>query len=85
MRLVVTGGGTGGHIYPALAVAEYIRRDTALESVTYLGKITGLERELAATAGVPFEGIDFYGMPRGKGPLLPFQLMGRAVMSARPC
>jgi UDP-N-acetylglucosamine--N-acetylmuramyl-(pentapeptide) pyrophosphoryl-undecaprenol N-acetylglucosamine transferase len=75
MRLVVTGGGTGGHIYPALAVTEALRDDPAVESVTYLGKTTGLERELAATAGIPFEGIDFYGMPRGKSPLLPFQLL----------
>lgn len=75
MKVVVTGGGTGGHIYPALAVAEAMRNDPAVEAVIYLGKEGGLESELVPQAGIPFEGIDFYGMPRGKSPLLPFRLL----------
>jgi UDP-N-acetylglucosamine--N-acetylmuramyl-(pentapeptide) pyrophosphoryl-undecaprenol N-acetylglucosamine transferase len=73
LRLVVTGGGTGGHIYPALAVAELLQGNPPVESVTYIGKTGGLESELVPAAGVPFEGISFYGMPRAKTPLLPFQ------------
>ena len=72
MRLVVTGGGTGGHIYPALAVAELMQADPAVEAVQYIGKTGGLESELVPQAGVPFDGIEFYGMPRGKNPELPF-------------
>lgn len=75
LRLVVTGGGTGGHIYPALAVAELLREDPAVASVTYIGKIGGLENDLAPQHGIPFQGISFYGMPRGKSLLLPFQLL----------
>ncbi len=80
MRLVVTGGGTGGHIYPALAVAEMVQgmtpaNDANGNTVTYVGKIDGLESELVPQNGVAFEGIRFYGMPRGKSPLLPFQLL----------
>lgn len=75
IRLVVTGGGTGGHIYPALAVAELMREDPAVDSVTYIGKTGGLENDLVPQHGVDFLGISFYGMPRGKSPLLPFRLL----------
>jgi UDP-N-acetylglucosamine--N-acetylmuramyl-(pentapeptide) pyrophosphoryl-undecaprenol N-acetylglucosamine transferase len=75
MRVVVTGGGTGGHIYPALAVAKVMQNDPDVERVVYIGKNTGLERELAATAGIAFEGISFYGMPRGVNPTLPFRFL----------
>jgi UDP-N-acetylglucosamine--N-acetylmuramyl-(pentapeptide) pyrophosphoryl-undecaprenol N-acetylglucosamine transferase len=75
MRLVVTGGGTGGHIYPALAVAEAMQAMAEVEAVTYVGKTAGLESELVPQNGITFEGISFYGMPRGKSLLLPFQLL----------
>lgn len=75
MRLVVTGGGTGGHVYPALAVAEVMRADPAVESVTYIGKTTGLESELVPQHGIDFRGIEFYGMPRGKNPFVLFKLV----------
>jgi len=75
MRLVVTGGGTGGHIYPALAVAEAMKSDASVTAVTYIGKTAGLESELVPQNGIDFEGIEFYGMPRGKSPLLPFKLL----------
>ncbi len=75
MRLVVTGGGTGGHIYPALAVAELMREDPAVASVTYIGKTGGLEHDLVPQHGIDFLGITFHGMPREKSPLLPFRLL----------
>lgn len=79
MRLVVTGGGTGGHIYPALAVAELLKGDLSVEAITYIGKSGGLESELVPQSGIAFEGIEFYGMPRGKNPMLPFKLLAWAL------
>lgn len=75
MRLVVTGGGTGGHIYPALAVAEVMKADPSVTNVTYIGKSGGLESELVPQNGLPFEGIEFYGMPRGKSPVVLLKLV----------
>jgi UDP-N-acetylglucosamine--N-acetylmuramyl-(pentapeptide) pyrophosphoryl-undecaprenol N-acetylglucosamine transferase len=69
MNFIVTGGGTGGHIYPALAVAACLLENPDVESVVYIGKTGALESELAPQAGLPFNGITFYGMPRGKSPI----------------
>ncbi|MFX5903509.1 glycosyltransferase, partial [Acinetobacter baumannii] len=46
-RIVLTGGGTGGHIYPALAVAEQLQNDPDVESVLYIGAKGHLEEKLA--------------------------------------
>jgi UDP-N-acetylglucosamine--N-acetylmuramyl-(pentapeptide) pyrophosphoryl-undecaprenol N-acetylglucosamine transferase len=54
MRLLIAGGGTGGHIYPALAVARSLRaRDPELE-LSWLGGRRGLEASIVKSAGIPF-------------------------------
>ena len=73
----MTGGGTGGHIYPALAVATCLKEKPDVAAVYYLGKKGGLESELAVQAGFPFIGIPFAGMPRGKSLLTVFKIFGR--------
>src|SRR6266700_7077843 len=52
MKILVSGGGTGGHIYPALAVASLLEKQYKAE-VLYLGSDDGLENELAPAAGFP--------------------------------
>lgn len=64
MRVVLSGGGTGGHIYPALAVAEQLRREDANVSILYIGSERGLEKELVAKIGLPFEAIHITGFKR---------------------
>ena len=60
----VAGGGTGGHIFPALAVAAEIRRRAPEAPVHFLGKAGGMEEELAKRAGVPFFGLPAAGIER---------------------
>ncbi len=55
MRLIITGGGTGGHVYPALEVGLAARDKGA--DVAYFGSLRGMEREAAARAGVAFRGF----------------------------
>lgn len=82
LRLVLTGGGTGGHVYPALATAAALSADPALAdrlSWQYLGSRGGMEAGLAANAGLPFVGISA-GAIRGRS--LPGILSGIARLGA---
>ncbi len=66
--LMIAGGGTGGHIYPAIAIArEYVARD-AERRVVFVGTEKGLEKTIVPKAGFPLEFIDVGGL-KGKGGL----------------
>ncbi len=66
--LLIAGGGTGGHVFPALAVArEWLRREPEGErSVMLVGTERGLEARLVPEAGLPFETIRVAGL-KGMG------------------
>ena len=57
MRVVVSGGGTGGHIYPALAVAESLKRLRPDTEILYIGATTGMETEIVPKHGVEFRAV----------------------------
>ncbi|MGC9082490.1 MAG: undecaprenyldiphospho-muramoylpentapeptide beta-N-acetylglucosaminyltransferase [Anaerolineae bacterium] len=61
MNLWVAGGGTGGHVYPGLAVLEALRAAGPVE-VLYVGGRGSVEERLAAQAGLPFAGIPAGGV-----------------------
>ena len=64
MRVLVTGGGTGGHIYPALAVIRALQQvDDQLE-VLYIGTENGLENKIVTHEGLPFKHIEIAGFKR---------------------
>lgn len=69
-RIVVTGGGTGGHLYPALAVVEVLQQDPGIEAILYIGNANRKEAQLVPQYGIPFEGLTFSGMPRRLSPKL---------------
>lgn len=54
MRLLIAGGGTGGHIYPALAVARSLRARQDGAELVWLGGHRGLEASIVPAAGIPF-------------------------------
>ncbi|MBI4505525.1 MAG: undecaprenyldiphospho-muramoylpentapeptide beta-N-acetylglucosaminyltransferase [Chloroflexi bacterium] len=54
---MVTGGGTGGHVYPALAVAEALRRADATAEVLFVGHGDGLEARVVRRAGLAFAAV----------------------------
>lgn len=61
IRIAVTGGGTGGHVGPALATIQAVRDLAAGQSWTpaflYLGSAGGIEKKLAAQSGLPFRSV----------------------------
>lgn len=64
MRVVVTGGGTGGHVYPALAIAQGLLKAQPGIEVLYIGTNRGLEAEVVARAGLPLATITVQGLER---------------------
>lgn len=66
MRYILSGGGTGGHIYPALAIGEEIKKQDEEAEILYVGKKDSLEEELADKYKFEFKGIDISGLPRKK-------------------
>lgn len=67
-RILLTGGGTGGHVYPALSVAEQLQTDNTVEGLLYIGAKGHLEEKLAQAQGIEFIGLEFSGMPRKLSP-----------------
>jgi UDP-N-acetylglucosamine--N-acetylmuramyl-(pentapeptide) pyrophosphoryl-undecaprenol N-acetylglucosamine transferase len=63
-RLMIMAAGTGGHIFPGLAIAQTMRARGW--EVSWLGTSTGMEQELVPKHGIAMDSIDFTGM-RGKG------------------
>jgi UDP-N-acetylglucosamine--N-acetylmuramyl-(pentapeptide) pyrophosphoryl-undecaprenol N-acetylglucosamine transferase len=82
-RVLIAAGGTGGHIFPALAVADCLRQDGLY--VDFAGTPNGMEKELVPARGYPLHCLNMRGL-RGKGLvgwlLLPWRL-GRATVEAR--
>ena len=66
LRILVMAGGTGGHVFPALAVADELRARGV--EVSWLGSRRGLEAEVVPKAGYPIDYINVSGL-RGKGAL----------------
>lgn len=66
MKYILSGGGTGGHIYPALAIGEEIKKKDKDAEILYVGKKNSLEEELAKKYDFEFKGIDISGLPRKK-------------------
>lgn len=57
MRVVLTGGGTGGHAYPAISIAEALRSEFPECELLYVGGRDSIEARLAEAAGIAFSGL----------------------------
>lgn len=63
----ITGGGTGGHIYPAVAVADGLYSDEDTKDLFYIGNPDNLEYEIVKQKGYKFLPVNVHGMPRKFG------------------
>ncbi len=67
LRIIITTGGTGGHIFPALAVIEALKKRRPDIDILFVGGLYGPEKDLVGRAGVAFEGLPVRGF-LGRGP-----------------
>lgn len=67
VRLLIAAGGTGGHVYPGIAIAEEWVRLHPGSIVTFVGTARGVEAKAVPAAGFPFRAIDARGLPRRPG------------------
>lgn len=75
MRLLLAGGGTGGHLFPAVALAQLLLRQDAAGGVQFVGTEQGLEARLLPKLGLPLKTVDMAGVVgrgwRGKLEMVP--------------
>lgn len=64
MRIVISAGGTGGHIYPALAIIKKIQEQEPDSEFLYIGTHNRMEKDIIPKYGIPFETIEIYGINR---------------------
>jgi len=61
-KILICGGGTGGHLYPALAIIEYIKDKYSLCELLFIGTERGLGRELIPQSGVNYKTVKSCGL-----------------------
>ena len=78
LRIIIAGGGTGGHIFPAIAIANAIKKLAPQTEILFVGATGKMEMEKVPLAGYKIEGLDIVGYNRSsfiKNILLPFKLI----------
>ncbi|MBL0310819.1 MAG: undecaprenyldiphospho-muramoylpentapeptide beta-N-acetylglucosaminyltransferase [Bacteroidetes bacterium] len=84
LRVIISGGGTGGHIFPAIAIANAIKKRKPDTQILFVGAKGRMEMEKIPQAGYEIKGLDIAGFQRGsivKNLLLPFKVF-QSLLSA---
>lgn len=84
-RVIISGGGTGGHIFPAIAIADEIKRRNPEVQILFVGAIGKMEMEKVPAAGYKIEGLTIAGFQRRftfSNFLLPFKII-MSLLKAR--
>lgn len=84
-RVIISGGGTGGHIFPAIAIANEIKLQNPDADILFVGAIGKMEMEKVPKAGYDIKGLNIAGLQRKlsvKNLSLPFKVIS-SVLNAR--
>lgn len=84
MRAVISAGGTGGHIYPALAIINKIKEKEPDSQFLYIGTHNRMEKDIVPKRGIPFKAIEMYGFNK-KHPLKNFKTIFCIIKSFKEC
>lgn len=85
MNFIIAGGGTGGHIYPAIAIANALKSMHEDANILFVGANGKMEMEKVPKEGYPIIGLDIVGFNRSnifKNILLPFKLLKSSAKAA---
>lgn len=77
-RIIIAGGGTGGHIFPAVAIANALKKEAPDTEILFVGANGKMEMEKVPQAGYPIKGLDIAGFNRSsliKNIGLPYKLI----------
>lgn len=66
MRVIIVAGGTGGHIYPAIAIMNKIKEREEFCEFLYIGTTDRMEKDIIPKLGIKFVGLEMSGLKRGK-------------------
>ena len=78
MKVIIAGGGTGGHLFPAVAVGEAMMRERPETEVLFVGTTAGLEARWMPRSGLRYELFEVHGL-RGHSPIERLRAMGEFV------
>lgn len=84
MKVMISGGGTGGHIFPALAIADAVRAIIPQSDIQFVGAQGRMEMEKVPAAGYPIVGLWISGLDRKnmiRNLTFPFQLISSLIKS----
>jgi UDP-N-acetylglucosamine--N-acetylmuramyl-(pentapeptide) pyrophosphoryl-undecaprenol N-acetylglucosamine transferase len=84
MRVIVSAGGTGGHIYPAIAIINKIKEEEPKSEILYIGTSDRMEKDLIPELGIKYEAIKVSGLKR-KITLENFKVLYRFLKARRQC
>ena len=82
LRVIISGGGTGGHIFPAVSIANKLKELNPETKILFVGAEGKMEMEKVPAAGYPIKGLPVSGFNRSN-PLANFKVLWRLWRSLR--
>jgi UDP-N-acetylglucosamine--N-acetylmuramyl-(pentapeptide) pyrophosphoryl-undecaprenol N-acetylglucosamine transferase len=86
LNIIISGGGTGGHIFPAIAIADAIKAQAPQADIQFVGALGKMEMERVPKAGYPITGLPISGLQRRlswQNVKLPFKLIGSLLKAVQ--
>ena len=83
MNYIVSAGGTGGHIYPALSLINKIKEKDKNAKFLYIGTTTKMEKDIVPNEGIDYFGIDMCGI--SKNPIQLFHFVKNVIIGKKKC
>lgn len=83
MRYIISAGGTGGHIYPALSIINKIKEEDKDAQVLYIGTTDRMEKDIVPNMQIDYEGIQMNGV--SKNPKMMYKFFKNTILGTKKC